>query len=124
MYQVPIRDKGGRLHIVQCYGLKEIVKDLPSTYKKTCRKLCDAFGVSMSEVARPRKIDLLLVAKSNHLMSDEVLKVINGVKLYRGPLGKTFVGTPDSIHYMEPIEGYPTYLSPMFSLAKCVRGSS
>ena len=72
----------------------------------------------MDDVLRPRQIDLLLSAKSNHLMSDEVLNVVNGVKLYRGPLGMTFFGTPDTVCNMEHIKSYPTRATPVFSSVK------
>ena len=51
----------------------------------------------------PRKIDLLLSSKSNNLMSDKVLKVVGGIKLYIGPLGKTFSGSLKTVSpLMEP----------------------
>ena len=118
IYQVPIRDKNKDLHIIECYGLSEIAKDSPPPDMESYSNLCNSFGVDISEVRRPRKIDLLLSAKSNHLMSDKVLSVIRGVKLCEGPLGKTFFGTPDLVCNMEHVKSYPTRAIPVVSSVK------
>ena len=118
IYQVPIRDKKKNLHIIECYGLEEIAKDSPTPDMESYTKLCNTFGVDVTEVRRPRKIDLLLSAKSNHLMSDKVLHVIGGVKLYEGPLGRTFFGTPDAVCNMEHVKSYPTRATPIVSSVK------
>ena len=41
---------------------------------------------------RPKQVDVLISAKDNFLMSDSVVNTIDGVKLYTGPLGLTFMG--------------------------------
>ena len=58
-------------------------------------KICDRLQVSPSKVRRPAAIDMLLSSKSNYLMSDQVLAVSGGLKLYRGPLGMTISGNTD-----------------------------
>ena len=63
VYQVPIRDKKKNLHIVECYGLKEITKDTTVPDMENYKKLCNSFGIKINEVKRPRKIDLMISAK-------------------------------------------------------------
>ena len=113
VYKVPIRDKLGKLHWVNCYGLEEIANDFkvpaPSEYKE----LCDKFGIKPEDVRRPKQVDVLISAKDNFLMSDSVVNTINGVKLYQGPLGFTFMGDyedivsdfPEKIEQMKPLGG-------------------
>ena len=49
----------------------------PDTYKEICKRL----QLSHSKVKRPALIDMLLSARSNFLMSDQVLVVSDGLKL-------------------------------------------
>ena len=118
IYQVPIRDKRGTLHTIECYGLQEIARDLPLPDMENYKELCKIFDIAMFDVKRPRKVDLLLSAKSKHLMSDTVLKVVKGITLYCGPLGKTFFGTPNGVCKMDRIRSYPTQLTPVYSSVK------
>merc|ERR1719232_416024 len=96
-YWVPIRDKWGKLHLIQCYGLEKIATDaiLPDhgSYKNLCRK----FSVSVSQVQRPIKIDLLLSSRTNYLMSSRHVKTFNGMQMFDGPLGKTITGFDHSL---------------------------
>ena len=65
IYEVPIRDKPGILHLATCYGLEEIASDceVPAAYEY--EELCDKFRVKPREVRRPRQIDVLISAKDN-----------------------------------------------------------
>ena len=95
IYKVPIRDRKKNLHFIECYGLDEITKDPSPPDPTEYRLICESLGVKPTNVQRPKKIDMLLSAKSNHLMSDHVIKTHNGLKLYSGPLGMTISGNTD-----------------------------
>ena len=97
IYWVPLKDKWGKLHLIQCYGLEKIASDAILPEQESYQNLCRKFSVFDSQVKRPVKIDLLLSGKSIHLMSDRVVKTIHGMKLFDGPLGKTFSGFDGSL---------------------------
>ena len=121
VYKVPIRDKFGKLHWVTCYGLEEIASDWEVPAPSEYEELCDKFGVKPEDVRRPKQVDVLISAKDNFLMSDSVVDTIDGVKLYEGPLGLTFMGdyedskkmvksyqvtaAPKQIEQMKPLGG-------------------
>ena len=92
VYDIPIRDKQGKAHLVTCYGLPEIAKAVSVPDKKEYEDLCKKFQVDPGDVRRPSHIDVLLSSKDNFLMSDKVEAEIDGVKLYSGPLGMAFMG--------------------------------
>ena len=69
------------------------------------------------ESRRPTVIQCMNSAKSNHLMSNKVVKRINGLKLYSGPLGKTISGNIANIN-KEHIQVYPTSLNIVISMVK------
>ena len=92
VYEVPLRDKQGKVHLITCYGLQEIAKDADNPDMTEYEELCKRFQVDPSEVRRPSHIDVLLSSKDNFLMSDKVEKEIDGVKLYSGLLGMAFMG--------------------------------
>ena len=117
IFKVPICDKENHLHFVECYGLKEIAKDSVPPSKVVYQKLCKLLDVDPKTVERPGKIDLLLSARSNHLMSDEVIKSKDGVKLYRGPLGETLSGTFCDKN-SKFSKAYPTKVTPVISSVK------
>ena len=91
-YEVPIQDRFGRTHCIECYGLEEIASEAEVPEPGDYRRLCDKFKIDPEQVKRPRQIDILLSARDNFLMSDEVVDSMDGVKLYSGPLGLTFMG--------------------------------
>ena len=97
IYWVPIADKWGKLHLIQCYGLDKIASDAILPEQESYKDLCNKFSVLDSQVQRPVKIDLLLSGRSNYLMSDKVVKTFGGMKLFDGPLGKTFSGFDRSL---------------------------
>ena len=88
-------DQKKNLHYVQCYGIKSIseVSHVPSP--EVYKEICERLQVAPSKVKRPASIDVLLSARSNYLMSDRVLAVSDGLKLYEGPLGLTISGNTD-----------------------------
>ena len=85
---------------------------------KTYRSLCNTFRISPDQVQRRGKIDMLVSAKSNHLMSDRVIKVEGGMKLYSEPLGKTFSGVDGSLEFQQHIKSYPTKILPVLSTVR------
>lgn len=103
--------------MTSCYGLKEIAKDSVPPSKIVYQNLCKLLDVDPKTVERPGKIDLLLSARSNHLMSDEVIKSKDGVKLYRGPLGETLSGTFCDKN-SKFSKAYPTKVTPVLSSVK------
>ena len=99
IYWVPIADKWGKLHLIQCYGLDKIASDAILPEQESYNDLCSKFSVLDSQVQRPVQIDLLLSGRSNYLMSDKVVKTFGGMKLFDGPLGKTFSGFDRSLSF-------------------------
>ena len=59
IYQVPIKDKFGQEHIIECCGMKVIATPTKLPEKDSYFKLCERFEVSPKVVRRPRMIDLL-----------------------------------------------------------------
>ena len=117
IYDVPIRDRKKNLHYVQCYGIKSIseVSHVPSP--EVYREICERLQVAPSKVKRPASIDVLLSARSNYLMSDRVLAVSDGLKLYKGPLGLTISGNTDLLK-SDQQKCYPTKATPVVSKVK------
>ena len=113
IYKVPIRDKKQKLHVLECYGLKNIASDSVLPDVESYKLLCKNFNVSPSQVKRPTTIDLLLSSKSNYLMSDDVYKSHEGIKLYGGPLGKTFGGVTSDLSFNSHVKSYPTKVFPV-----------
>ena len=119
IYDVPIRDQKKNLHYVQCYGIKSIseVSHVPSP--EVYKEICERLQVAPSKVKRPASIDMLLSARSNYLMSDRVLAVSDGLKLYEGPLGLTISGSPvrPARHWLKSgrQKCYPTKATPVVS---------
>ena len=92
LYKVPIQDKNGKVHYVDAYGLDEISKEGELPDPQEYELLCKKFNVDPEDVKKPSVIHVLLSARDNYLMSDEVVDNIDGVKLYSGPLGMAFMG--------------------------------
>ena len=92
LYKVPIQDKNGKVHYVDAYGLDEISKEGELPDPQEYEQLCKKFNVDPEDVKKPSVIHVLLSARDNYLMSDEVVDNIDGVKLYSGPLGMAFMG--------------------------------
>ena len=117
IYNVPVRDYKKNLHYIPCYGIESITDVArlpdPEVYDGICRRL----RVSPSKVRRPASIDLLLSARSNFLMSDQVLAVSGGLKLYRGPLGMCISGHTDLLK-SDQLKRYPTKATPVVSKVK------
>ena len=92
VYSVPVRRRDRRLEFVECYAVKSLGDkcNLPDTdiYEDICSKV----KVSMKKVAKPKRIYLLLSLKSSRLMSDKLIKTVEGVKLFSGPLGFCVAG--------------------------------
>ena len=122
IYKVQIRDKKQKLHVLECYGLKNIASDAILPDVESYKLLCKNFNVSTSQVKRPTTIDLLLSSKSNYLMSDKVYKSYNGIKLYGGPLGKTFGGFNSDLTFNSHVKSYPSKVFPV--LQSCVKRAS
>ena len=116
-YWVPIQDKWGKLHLIQCYGLDKIATDAIVPDHESYKNLCRKFSVSVSQVQRPIKIDLLLSSRTNYLMSSKLVKTFNGMQMFDGPLGKTITGFDRSLLFPNNeghchIKSYLTRASP------------
>ena len=92
VYSVPVRRRDGRLEFIECYAVESLGDkcDLPD--KDIYGDICSKIKVSMKKVAKPKRIELLLSLKSSHLMSDKLIKMVEGVKLFSGPLGFCVAG--------------------------------
>ena len=119
VYKVPIRDKGGNIHKIECYGLKEITK-ASSQPNNDYNRICKSFNISPCQIQRPDDIHLLLSAKDNHLMSDRVVMEKNGLKLYSGPLGQTISGNTEQFR-SEHIKAFPTKTKPVTQISSTVK---
>ena len=112
IYNVPIRDRKKNLHYVQCYGIKSISEVSRVPNPEVYEKICERLRVAPSKVKRPASIDVLLSARSNFLMSDKVMAVSDGLKLYKGPLGLTISGNTDLLK-SDHQKCYPTKATPV-----------
>ena len=92
IYQVPIKDKFGQEHVIECYGMDVIATPTKLPEKDSYFELCKRFKVWPKVVRRPQTIDLLISMRDNHLHADEKLQTIGRMSLYEGLLGKVFGG--------------------------------
>ena len=92
IYRVPIKDKFGQEHIIECYGMDVIATPTKLPEKDSYFELCKRFKVRPKIVRRPQEIDLLISMRDNHLHADEKLQTIGRMSLYEGLLGKVFGG--------------------------------
>ena len=102
IYRVPIKDKHGQTHFLDCYGMEMIATQTEPPDASSYKELCSKFGVSPRDVRRPRSIDLLISMRDNHLLADQKLKTVGKMALYEGLLGKVFGGS-------HPILKFPKY---------------
>ena len=101
IFQVPIKDKTGRVHVLECYGMDVIATPVDPPNSESYLELCSKFGVSLKEVQRPKSIDLLISMRENHLLADSKLKTIGRMTLYQGLLGKVFGGSDPNLKFTE-----------------------
>ena len=74
---------------LKCYGLEVISSITAPPTKASYSDMCEKFGVQLSEVRRPNKIDLLISMWDNQLHPIKTKKT-GKITLYQGPLGKYF----------------------------------
>ena len=77
VYSVPVRRRDGRLEFVECYVVESLGDKCDLLDTDIYEDICSKDKVSMKKVS----------LKSNHLMSDKLIKTVQGVKLFSGPLG-------------------------------------
>ena len=99
IYQVPIKDKFGQEHIIECYGMKVIATPTKLPEKDSYFELCERFKISPKDVKRPQTIDLLISMRDNYLHADKKLKTIGRMSLYEGLLGKVFGGLDPKLRF-------------------------
>ena len=99
IFQVPIKDKFGQEHVIECYGMDVIATPTKAPEKDSYSELCERFGISPKTVKRPQKIDLLISMRDNHLHADTKLKTIGKMALYEGLLGKVFGGLDPDLKF-------------------------
>ena len=75
------------------------------------------FNVTPGQVQRSVKIDMLLSSKSNHFMSDQVIKTVGQMKLYIGRL-VVFGGYDDSLEFDNDVKSFLTRAIPVISSVK------
>ena len=92
VYSVPVRRRDGRLEFIQCYAVESLGDKCDLLDADIYKDICSKVKVTMKKVAKPKRIDLLLSLKSSHLMSDKLIKTVQGVKLFSGPLGFCVAG--------------------------------
>merc|ERR1712041_2897 len=73
IYRVPIKDKFGQEHIIECYGMDVIATPTKLPEKDSYFELCKKFKISPKVVRRPQRIDLLISMRDNHLHADTKL---------------------------------------------------
>ena len=79
--------------------------------------MCKKFNVTPDQVQRSVKIDMLLSSKSNHFMSDQVIKTVGQMKLYIGRL-VVFGGYDDSLEFDNDVKSFLTRAIPVISSVK------
>ena len=57
LYKVPIRDKFGAVHVLDCYGLHVIASAAEPPDEQRYGTLCSNFGIKSIQVRRPCRID-------------------------------------------------------------------
>ena len=92
LYTVILVDNTGVRHELPCYGLEKISSIAAPPEKKQYRTLCAKFGVKPEDVKRPKKIDILISMRQNHLHPTP-LKTVGDMKLYKGVFGLVFGGS-------------------------------
>ena len=101
IFQVPIKDKFGQEHVIECYGMDVIATPTKLPEKDSYFELCKRFKVSPQVVRRPKTIDLLISMRDNHLHADKKLKTIGKMSLYEGLLGKVFGGLDPKLKFRQ-----------------------
>ena len=86
-YQVPIEDKEGKIYYLPCYGTDVITSDNNLPDEESYKEMCREFGINPNQVVRPKKIELLISMREQHL-HPKVKRSIEGMSLAEGPLGK------------------------------------
>ena len=114
LFRVPVMKEDGCLEYVECYGLENITEKHTPLDPDMYAAICGELEVSPDEVQRPESIDMLLSARSGHLMSDNVIKESNGLKLFQGPLGKTISGNAKTFS-AEHVTSYPSQAIPVIA---------
>ena len=99
IFQVPIKDKFGQEHVIECYGMDVIATPTKPPEKDSYAELCGRFKVSPNVVRRPKTIDLLISMRDNHLHADKKLRTIGRMSLYEGLLGKVFGGLDPKLRF-------------------------
>ena len=92
VYSVPIKDKYGVIHNVECYGLDQIAPHSPTPDPKSYNQLCSKFGISSDKLRRPSQIDLLISLDNIQLQPDK-MRCIENMALFDGPLGLVLGGS-------------------------------
>ena len=92
VFAVPIKDKYGNIHTLECYGLDQIAPDIASPENKTYQKLCQKFGLDHQKLKRPKHVQLLISLDNVHLLLDKK-RCIGNMALFEGPLGLVLGGS-------------------------------
>ena len=105
LYRVPVIDTDGNMVEYQCFGMQKIATaDVPT--KKSYTKICQDFGLSPSEVVKPREIDLLISARAicDH---PTPIKKCGHLILYSSRFGKVLCGTSKDLQFINNLLTHP-----------------
>ena len=114
VYQVPVQRKDGNVELLSCYGADKITSDQTLPSDKSYKELCSKFKIDPREVRRPKKIDILISQRSSHL-HPKPIKMINGMNLAEGPLGKCFGGSDKNLQFSPGKLVCPTSATPLIN---------
>ena len=69
--EVPVKEDNDKTHIQECFGVNVISRPvgLPDTRSYTA--ICRQFNVPPAKMERPRRIDLLISMRENHLLPEK-----------------------------------------------------
>ena len=68
LYKVPIKDKFGAVHVLDCYGLPVIASAAEPPDERRYGLLCSKIGIKSGQVRRARQMDLLLSMRAAILL--------------------------------------------------------
>ena len=100
LFKVPIKDKYGAEHVLDCYGLPVIASAAEPPDEERYRNLCSKFDIDSSQVRRPRQIDLLISMRAVLLLPQPKACVGNMV-LFDGPLGQVLGGSSPDLQFVQ-----------------------
>ena len=109
-YSVPVMDQLGKLHMYECYGVKEITtpEDLPD--QAGYKALCEKFDVVPNKMRRPKYIDLMISMRDSADLPVKI-KSIGKMTLFENCFGLTFGGWDKDLKFKPHVACYSSVVT-------------